>query len=539
MPNPIKYTTVIQPNSINTGNFAIGVNKGGYGPSSVTKFYNGRTPNIGGYAIYTYELVEQQYETPVILINSDADLITLSIQLGGVGITTIGDALIFFNASTTMLCVNIDYPNIFANDLVLNLDADFTPSHPGTGSNWEDLSGYGNNGTLVNGAVYNSITIRNIAFDGVNDMVQTSYGGTLNDFTVITWFRSIGGTRNYNRVVDKNYETGMWIGRNSNVVSSWGGGVMETVAPFGRFITLADSAWHMIVSRREGNLHTILGDGITNKVSGIVSTAALSSDVFTFGNFIGTNPNASPLIGGIGQILIYDRALSDDEILQNYYAGIKRFVSTASLILSIDSENMDKRVSAPSIAYDRSGGQRNGDMMNGLGLSVYDRPTFVFDGLNDYINIPFTLSLSNVFTISTYINVNTSGGTYAFYSTNPTNIIRVSGDKVVLATSETNVGDFTLTGTTTIEANTWYYVSVVVNNTVASIYINGVLDATTTRTFPIVSWTTNESNIGRRNNSVNNFYFNGNITTVDIYNRALSVAELVINYDSSRTRYNK
>jgi hypothetical protein len=33
--------------------------------------------------LYTYELVEQQYETPV-LINSDADLITLSIQLGGV-----------------------------------------------------------------------------------------------------------------------------------------------------------------------------------------------------------------------------------------------------------------------------------------------------------------------------------------------------------------------------------------------------------------------------------------------------------------------
>jgi hypothetical protein len=79
-------------------------------------------------------------------------------------------------------------------------------------------------------------------------------------------------------------------------------------------------------------------------------------------------------------------------------------------------------------------------MMNGLDLLYMIESTFTLDGLNDYINIPFTLSLSNVFTISTYINVNTSGGTYA-HSTNPKNIIRVS-DKVVLATSETNVGDF-------------------------------------------------------------------------------------------------
>lgn len=39
MANPIKYTSTTQENSINTGNFAIGVNKGGYGPTNLTNFY--------------------------------------------------------------------------------------------------------------------------------------------------------------------------------------------------------------------------------------------------------------------------------------------------------------------------------------------------------------------------------------------------------------------------------------------------------------------------------------------------------------------
>jgi hypothetical protein len=53
--------------------------------------------------------------------------------------------------------------------------------------------------------------------------------GTLNDLPLL-----LGSEVLANLVIiellDKNYETGMWIGRNSNVVSSGVVGVMETVA---------------------------------------------------------------------------------------------------------------------------------------------------------------------------------------------------------------------------------------------------------------------------------------------------------------------
>jgi hypothetical protein len=47
-------------------------------------------------------------------------------------------------------------PRIVTDGLVLALDAGNPKSYPGSGTTWTDLSGNGNNGTLVNGVGYNS-----------------------------------------------------------------------------------------------------------------------------------------------------------------------------------------------------------------------------------------------------------------------------------------------------------------------------------------------------------------------------------------------
>jgi hypothetical protein len=215
-------------------------------------------------------------------------------------------------------------PNTVTDGLVLCLDAANTKSYLGTGTVWTDLSQGGNSGTLTNGPTYNSNNLGSIVFDGTDDSVQTSYGPQLNDFTIIVWFRSTGGSLNYNRIVDKDFATGLWIGRNNNIASSWGGGVLETGAPYGRYITLTDNQWHMIVSRRSGTTHTIYGDGITNFATGTVSATALSTTTFAFGNYSGAN-NAQRLTGNISIVQIYNRALLETEILQNYNAIKGRF----------------------------------------------------------------------------------------------------------------------------------------------------------------------------------------------------------------------
>ena len=213
-------------------------------------------------------------------------------------------------------------PNISRDGLVFCLDAGNRQSYPGSGDVWTDLAG-SNNGTLTNGPTFSSANGGSIVFDGSDDSITTSYGPQLSDFTITAWFKSVGGGLDYNRVVDKDYINGLWIGRQNNIANSWGGGVRESSVPHGRYINLPDNQWNMIVSRREGTIHTIYGNGISNFVSGIVSSSALSTTTFAFGNW--SIQNAQQLVGNIAQVLIYNRALTPAEILQNYNATKGRY----------------------------------------------------------------------------------------------------------------------------------------------------------------------------------------------------------------------
>ena len=60
-------------------------------------------------------------------------------------------------------------PSIISNGLILALDAADKNSYPGSGTAWTDLSGNGNNGTLINGPTFNTGSLGNIVFDGVDD----------------------------------------------------------------------------------------------------------------------------------------------------------------------------------------------------------------------------------------------------------------------------------------------------------------------------------------------------------------------------------
>jgi len=208
---------------------------------------------------------------------------------------------------------------IVTSGLVLALDAADRNSYVSGSTVWNDVSGNGNSGSLVNGPTFSN---NSIVFDGVDDYVNTSITTTYNDFTIGVWFKQVGNIIGYQRLLDKDYISGFWIGRNAGVANSWGGGVLESGPPYGRFITLTDGNWHYIVSKREGSIHTIYGDGITNTISGNVSTSALSGIQIRIGTQEGLG---AYLNGNIPSVQIYNRALSVSEILQNYNAQKSRF----------------------------------------------------------------------------------------------------------------------------------------------------------------------------------------------------------------------
>ena len=80
---------------------------------------------------------------------------------------------------------------IVKDGLVLDLDAAKLDSYPKTGTSWKDISGNGNNGTLVNVPTFNSSNGGSIVFDGSNDYVSTNYITNSTAFTYCVWVSQV------------------------------------------------------------------------------------------------------------------------------------------------------------------------------------------------------------------------------------------------------------------------------------------------------------------------------------------------------------
>jgi hypothetical protein len=217
----------------------------------------------------------------------------------------------------------ISGPNIANDGLVLHFDAANTNCYSGTGSTWTDLSRNGNGGN-INIATYDSVS-KSFNFSG-NDAnyISSAYNGQVTDFTLEVWFKDDGVQRAYERLVDKYYVSGFWLGRESSNGHTWGGGVIEPNPPYGIFLTLTDGYWHKITSIRSGNQHILYGDGITNTISNTVPTTPLDSNILVIGNWYSLNYSQS-YNGNIAIVKWYNRALSSSEVLQNYNATKHRF----------------------------------------------------------------------------------------------------------------------------------------------------------------------------------------------------------------------
>jgi hypothetical protein len=92
---------------------------------------------------------------------------------------------------------------------------------------------------------------------------------------------------------------------------------------------------------------------------------------------------------------------------------------------------------------------------------------------------------------------------------------------------------YTMTDTDAIESDTWAHFMITHSGTSAIMYKNGVQSATAT--MGNLHWTNaNNLLIGYRANSE---YWKGDIPTMKIYNRALTAAEVLQNFNATKSRF--
>jgi hypothetical protein len=220
-------------------------------------------------------------------------------------------------------------PNIVTNGLVLHLDAANTKSYPGSGTTWVDKSGYGNNGTLTNGPTFSSLNGGSIVFDGTNDYVSILNNTTVS-FTIGCWINttatSYTGTQGYegNGIVwsDVGGVANDFVLSILNNKASWFTG--DNTTTINSTTTINTGAWFYITVVKNGSNST--KELFINSISESTGTSGTSTLTANPNIAIGGNTLDSKYFSGkIAQVQIYNRALSAQEVLQNYNATKSRF----------------------------------------------------------------------------------------------------------------------------------------------------------------------------------------------------------------------
>jgi len=541
MPNVIKYNTGSTPtNAIKSGNFAIGVNQGGYGPTSITGYWNGKTPNLSGYTIYQANGVS----SPAIYVAAnDAQLIGLSNQLGGSGITTVYGALNYFRSSSTLTCVNVDVSNIVTSGLTLYLDAGFTPSYPKSGTTWTNLSSSANTGTLINGPSYDSANGGSISFDGTNDYMSvpslsgTSFPQTTGTISLWYYLDSTGSFAG--SIFDRQNADG----RNHYYISTVSGNIYvgayysTGIQPFSFSYGVSYDNWyHLVLTYNSSGTATFYINGNNFDYSISVNSFQPSGQFVGFGS-----PTTYPVKGKSFSLMIYNRVLSQVEVLQNYYAGLQRLIPTDNLVLWLDGQNTNTNVIDPTTANDMSGNNYNGTFQNGAKLSYYDAVrTFYFDGTNDLLTTSVnTLSLNNTWTV--WVKRIQSNNFYNMFMGMylPYFAFRADGN----ITFSNNIGgnQQTVNAFQNLSDNVWYHMSFVssyaVGSTTMSIYINGNLVSQDLFAGGQITTPNDVLRLGDWTTSGTSYPFNGKIGDVRFYNRELTSTEITNIYLAGIPRY--
>ena len=234
-----------------------------------------------------------------------------------------------------------DRTAVVSNGLVLNLDASDINSYYKTGTEWFNIAATSSiiKGTLVNGPVFSTANGGVINFDGVNDYVDCGNSSAFNQtnaLTLSTWAK-INSFASTNTLIGKQwcygnqYSYSLAIdtqGKLQFYYSLDGGYCGGTFASYISSNPISTNTWYNIVlSFTNTSVKLYLnGQLISGIQTGINTSLYVSNSPVLLGiyrNLSGTYSDA--LNGSMGSVKIYNRSLSDTEILQNFNVTKSRF----------------------------------------------------------------------------------------------------------------------------------------------------------------------------------------------------------------------
>ena len=449
--------------------------------------------------------------------------------------------------------------NVVIDGLVGCWDAGNRRSYPGAGTTWTDPVG-GIKGTLENedddALNFNSFKGGYLEFDGTDGRVDCGDAGVDNDLivdwgelTVCVWALAIQGSQSSYGLV--------YLGNPFEF----------SIAPpaHQRFIWATIDGTSLTAD--VGCMDPYWGKWAHYAVRWVTGTdnyrLYINGEVIKTGTFNDTHisPGSNPplyfayrgtgkcLEGNIGSVYIYDRALSDDEIKQNYEATKNRFlprITKSGMFANWDAGDPQ--------SY--NGGQTWTDTANGFtgalnnggdGSLTFDPAnggSLEFDGTDDRIG-PITLpgdysSTARSVIVWVAVDIYTSGSA-------EWTILNSAADKFSVSMGQSNYsGGFlfrsAVTNTSTYRGGfstsglvdgSWQCFAFTINasNEIVAMYHNGESKSNT------ISNAMNLQSATYIGSSSSGGYMLGNIGTVRFYTKTLSAAEILDNYNKTKARF--
>jgi hypothetical protein len=220
-------------------------------------------------------------------------------------------------------------------------------------------------------------------------------------------------------------------------------------------------------------------------------------------------------------------------------------IVTDGLVLALDAGNTKSYPGTGTTWFDKSGRGNNGTLTNGPTFSPANGGSIAFDGVNDYAGLTLNSELSNNFTFSAFVKLSafstnqnpqglvvsqvaSYGNYWAFLGTYVSKwhwgLYDGSANPFIVSKASPVILSWTcVTGVRDVLTDTLY------------LYIDGILDSTSndsTTSTPSYS----SLNVGGQTTQSSR-YSNSNISSVQIYNRALSASEVLQNYNATKGRF--
>jgi hypothetical protein len=462
-------------------------------------------------------------------------------------------------------------PKVESSQLVAAFDAGNTKSYVGTGTTWNDLSGRSNTGALTYGPTYNSSNGGAIVFDGSNDcVVVNSNAAVLSNtaYTKTVWFYITSFVTNNNLISGGN--TGrhaFWLA-GGNTLQAGHNSTWNTISST---TSLYSNTWyHAAVTFSTTTGWRLYLNGVLDSTNASTSTVFSAYDVadalfaeVPYGvgygattTFLGSGEillgaygtGSNGFSGRISNASVYNRVLSATEIQQNYNALAPRFqiippIVTSGLVLNLDAGNLGSYPKSGTTWTDLSGSGNTGTLVNS---PTFAGNSFNFNGTNQYVSInrPQTITNTGSSTIQCWVNItlNTRGPFLGLGGiTNGFNIgisnggvfsdtYDTAGSSLILFITFTNIINFG-----TLSSGGWKMITLVKENASYKMYVNDAQFGTTKNDFAgnIITGSAYISFL----NYTTNYYGQNPVGIALMYDRALTVAEITQNYNSTRGRF--